>query len=54
MTETNGTTDRPGSISREVPAGRGATLPNSPADRTRGSRTAGFRDPGGHVREIAR
>ncbi|MCX5142910.1 hypothetical protein [Streptomyces sp. NBC_00338] len=53
MAETNGTTDRPGS-SREVPAGRGATLPNSPADRTRGSRTAGFRDPGGHVREIAR
>ncbi|GAC1670663.1 MAG: VOC family protein [Candidatus Limnocylindrales bacterium] len=33
---------------------RGATLLNGPIDRPWGIRTASFRDPGGHVWEIAR
>lgn len=32
---------------------RGGTLPNGPTDRPWGIRTAGFRAPGGHIREIA-
>ncbi|MFJ5774374.1 VOC family protein [Streptomyces sp. NPDC093094] len=33
---------------------RGVTLLNGPMDRPWGIRTAGFRDPGGHIWEIAR
>ncbi len=33
--------------------GRGATLLNGPMDRPWGIRTASFRDPGGHIWEIA-
>ncbi|WP_327708831.1 hypothetical protein OG912_08485 [Streptomyces sp. NBC_00464] len=60
MTETNGPNDWPGSISaltlftEMVLADRGVTLLNGPVDRPWGIRTAGFRDPGGHIREIAR
>jgi uncharacterized glyoxalase superfamily protein PhnB len=32
---------------------RGATLLNGPMDRPWGIRTASFRDPGGHIWEIA-
>ncbi|WP_329208248.1 VOC family protein [Streptomyces sp. NBC_01696] len=35
-------------------AARGVTLLNGPMDRPWGIRTAGFRDPGGHIWEIAR
>lgn len=35
-------------------AARGVTLLNGPLDRPRGIRTASFRDPGGHIWEIAR
>lgn len=35
-------------------AQRGVTLLNGPMDRPWGIRTAAFRDPGGHVWEIAR
>ncbi|MCQ4205734.1 VOC family protein [Streptomyces longispororuber] len=35
-------------------AARGVTLLNGPMDRPWGIRTASFRDPGGHVWEIAR
>ena len=35
-------------------AGRGVELLNGPMDRPWGIRTASFRDPGGHVWEIAR
>lgn len=38
----------------EVLAERGVTLLNGPVDRPWGIRTASFRDPGGHIREIAR
>lgn len=34
-------------------AGRGVTLLNGPIDRPWGIRTASFRDPGGHIWEIA-
>jgi len=34
-------------------AGRGVTLLNGPMDRPWGIRTASFRDPGGHIWEIA-
>ena len=34
--------------------GRGVELLNGPMDRPWGIRTASFRDPGGHVWEIAR
>ncbi|WP_406092565.1 VOC family protein [Streptomyces sp. NBC_01013] len=37
-----------------VLADRGVTLLNGPVDRPWGIRTASFRDPGGHIREIAR
>jgi uncharacterized glyoxalase superfamily protein PhnB len=33
---------------------RGAELLNGPVDRPWGIRTAGFRNPGGHIWEIAR
>ena len=33
---------------------RGVTLLNGPMDRPWGIRTASFRDPGGHVWELAR
>jgi uncharacterized glyoxalase superfamily protein PhnB len=33
---------------------RGAELLNGPVDRPWGVRTASFRDPGGHIWEIAR
>ncbi|MFF7604353.1 hypothetical protein [Streptomyces parvulus] len=32
---------------------RGMTLLNSPANHSRGIRTAGFQKPGGHIWEIA-
>ncbi|MFE6888254.1 VOC family protein [Streptomyces sp. NPDC057694] len=35
-------------------AARGVTLLNGPMDRPWGIRTASFRDPGGHIWEIAR
>jgi len=35
-------------------AARGVTLLNGPLDRPWGIRTASFRDPGGHIWEIAR
>ena len=35
-------------------ASRGVTLLNGPIDRPWGIRTASFRDPGGHIWEIAR
>ncbi|MYV66708.1 VOC family protein [Streptomyces sp. SID2131] len=35
-------------------AARGVTLLNGPVDRPWGIRTASFRDPGGHIWEIAR
>ena len=35
-------------------AGRGVELLNGPMDRPWGVRTASFRDPGGHIWEIAR
>ena len=35
-------------------AGRGVELLNGPVDRPWGVRTASFRDPGGHIWEIAR
>lgn len=35
-------------------AARGVELLNGPMDRPWGVRTAGFRDPGGHIWEIAR
>lgn len=38
----------------EVLAERGVTLLNGPVDRPWGIRTASFRDPGGHIWEIAR
>ena len=34
-------------------AGHGVVLLNGPMDRERGIRTASFRDPGGHIWEIA-
>ena len=34
-------------------AARGVTLLNGPVDRPWGIRTASFRDPGGHIWEIA-
>ncbi|MFI6651667.1 VOC family protein [Streptomyces sp. NPDC050529] len=38
----------------KVLADRGVTLLNGPVDRPWGIRTASFRDPGGHIWEIAR
>lgn len=38
----------------KVLADRGVTLLNGPMDRPWGIRTASFRDPGGHIWEIAR
>lgn len=35
-------------------SGRGVTLLNGPIDRPWGIRTASFRDPGGHIWEIAK
>ncbi|MFB6779342.1 VOC family protein [Streptomyces sp. NPDC056352] len=44
--------DHVDAMGRELSA-RGVTLLNGPTDQPCGLRTAGFRDPGCHIREIA-